>query len=488
MDTNAPPARDGTLPAPLIVVDLDGTLTPTDTLAESVLLAVKRRPATLLRLPFWLLQGRAAFKARVAALAAQPGGAWPYRTELLDWLRARRDAGQRIVLATAAHHSIAQAVADHLGIFDAVLATRDGINLKGEAKLEAIRARFGSDFIYAGDSRADLAVWRGARGAIVVGKALGETVRALGVEVVAAFDAPRAGLLGWARALRIHQWVKNALIFVPVLTAFAFADVRAVASALGAFIAFSLAASATYVVNDLWDLASDRQHPRKRARPFAAARIPVATGLVAAGGLMAAALLGARLLPTAFLALLLTYVALTSAYSWILKEYVLIDALMLAVLYTLRIIAGGAATGITVSVWLLAFSVFIFLSLALIKRCAELVALREAGGAAARGRDYRVGDLTVLWPMGMGAGLCAVVVFSLFANAPEVANRYASPPLLWLVAIGLIYWLGRLWIKTARGEMDDDPVVYALRDRGSRVAVLLMLAAVLAARYLHLGA
>ena len=261
---------------------------------------------------------------------------------------------------------------------------------------------------------------------------------------------------------------------------------HAVAVVVAAFISFSLAASATYIGNDLWDLQADRRHPRKRTRPFASGRIGIPAGIAAASFLMLGALGMAFMLPRAFLALLVLYVGLTSAYSWVLKSYVLIDVLMLALLYTLRIVAGGAASGITVSLWLLGFSVFIFLSLALIKRCAELVSMQQAGIESAKGRDYRVGDLVVLWPMGMGSGLCAVVVFALFVSAPEVTTRYAMPALLWLVAVGLIYWLARLWIKTARGEMDDDPVVYAIRDRGSRISIAMMLLAVLAARYLYL--
>jgi 4-hydroxybenzoate polyprenyltransferase len=254
-----------------------------------------------------------------------------------------------------------------------------------------------------------------------------------------------------------------------------------------AFLAFSLAASATYIVNDLWDLDSDRLHPRKRLRPFASARLSVLHGLAVAGASLASAFLLAYCVSISFCLMLLAYLALTSAYSWTLKKYVLIDAIMLSLLYTLRILAGAVAIGVATSSWLLAFSVFIFLSLALVKRCAELVSLEKSGLDKAHGRDYRVTDLTVLWPLGVGTALSAVVVFGLFISSPETQTRYATPQLLWLVAIGLVYWLGRLWIKTSRGEMHDDPVVYAIKDDGSRITVAIMLFVMLMAHFFALG-
>ena len=474
--------------APL-VVDLDGTLTPTDTLFESVLLAIKRRPSTVFCLAIWLLQGRAGFKARVAERARPQAVDWPYRTDLVDYLRAEKLRGRRLVLATAAHHSTALSVAAHLDLFDAVLASDETRNLKGAAKLAAIRASEGERFAYAGDSSADLPVWKMAQAAILVGtsETVAAKVRAAGTPIEREFSPGRAGFGDWLRALRVHQWLKNALLFVPLLTAFAFADMHKVFAVAVAFVAFCLAASATYIGNDLWDLQNDRRHPRKCNRPFASGRISIIAGVLMAGFLLSTSFLLAATQSSGFLALLALYVVLTTTYSWVLKTYILIDVLMLALLYTLRIVAGAAAAGIQTSVWLLAFSVFIFLSLALVKRCAELVTLGATGAQAAHGRDYRVSDLVVLWPMGVGAGLCAVVVFTLFASAPDVSAKYATPQLLWLVAVGLVYWLGRLWIKTARGVMHDDPLVFAIRDFGSRVTIAAMLGTVIIARFSHFG-
>lgn len=474
--------------APPLVVDLDGTLTATDTLVESAIRLVKQTPLNLLRLPLWLLQGRAALKDAIAERVTLAVDTLPWRDELLAWLREEKSAGRRLVLATAAHRSIADAVAAHLGLFDEVIATEAGRNLKGTAKLAAIRERFGDDFVYAGDARADLPIWRAARAAVLVdvAPAIAATVRAA-VPVEREFAGASAGPKVWLKALRVHQWLKNLLLFVPLLTAFAFTDPAKVAWMFVAFFAFSFAASATYVVNDLWDLDNDRVHPRKRARPFASATLPIPLGIAVAGAMLLVALVAAAFVSKGFLVMLLAYLVLTSAYSWVLKEYVLIDVIMLSLLYTLRILAGSVAVGISTSSWLLAFSVFVFLSLALVKRCAELVTLQEAGTAASRGRDYRVSDLVVLWPLGVGAALSAVVVFGLFISAPETQARYATPQLLWLVAIGLTYWLSRLWVKTSRGEMHDDPVVYAIKDRGSRVTVFAMLLVMLAAHFIRLA-
>lgn len=471
-----------------LVVDLDGTLTPTDTLVESLVKLVKQSPLNLLRLPVWLMKGRAGFKEAVASRADISAEQLPYREPLLVYLREEKAKGRQIVLATAAHHTIAVRVAKHLGLFDQVLATQSDRNLKGVAKLHAIQEKVGGAFVYAGDSQADLPIWRAAQAAVLVSVSndIAATVRR-DVPIEREFPQAGAGLAVWLRALRVHQWLKNLLLFVPLLTAFSFMDIGKLASLALAFLAFSLAASATYIVNDLWDLENDRVHPRKRLRPFASGRLPILHGLAVAAGALLLAFVLAFAVSTGFFLMLLLYLVLTSAYSWVLKEYVLIDVLLLSILYTLRILAGSVAIGITISSWLLAFSVFIFLSLALVKRCAELASLDVSGAAATSGRDYRVTDLVVLWPLGLGAALAAIVVFGLFISAPETQGRYGTPHLLWLVAIGLIYWLARLWIKTSRGEMHDDPVVYAIQDRGSRVTVFAIIAVMLAAHFLVLG-
>lgn len=474
-----------TVTSPPLVVDLDGTLTHSDTLIESALQVARQAPLNLLRMPVWLAGGRASFKRAIAARTDASRLVLPYRTDLIEYIRSQRTAGRRVVLATAAHRSVADRVAGELGLFDQVLATGDGINLKGEAKLAAIRAEIGPDFVYAGDSRADLPIWHAAKAVVLAG--VSESTRAAlhrHTPVERDFPNPARGPLLWLRALRLHQWTKNLLLFVPLLTAFSFADPHRLQAAITAFFAFSFAASATYIGNDLLDLDNDRRHPRKRNRPFASGHLPITQGVVVAVSALMGGLALAAAVSGPFVLMLMLYLAITSAYSWVLKRYVLLDVLMLSLLYTLRILAGAVSVGLATSSWLLVFSAFIFLSLALVKRCAELALLLQNGETATRGRDYRVSDLVVLWPMGVGAALCSVIVFGLFISAADTRARYLSPDLLWLVEAALIYWLGRLWIKTARNEMHDDPVVYALRDRGSRLVIAFMVAVVLCAHAL----
>jgi 4-hydroxybenzoate polyprenyltransferase len=473
--------------APL-VVDLDGTLTPTDTLVESIVKLVRKNPWSIVLLPFWLLRGRAGFKEAIASRISISAELLPYRQILLDYLKVQKSHGRRIVLATAAHKSIALSVAKHLGIFDQIIATDSGNNLKGSAKLLAVHENIGQSFVYAGDSASDLPIWKAAQAAILVDappRIATQVKRLIPVELEIKDESPDFST--WLRALRVHQWLKNLLLFVPLLTAFAFSATDKLLSISIAFIAFSLTASATYLLNDLWDLENDRVHPRKRLRPFASAKIPILHGLAVAAGALTLAFCLAFLVSPNFALTLLLYLALTSVYSFVLKEYVLIDVLMLSLLYTLRILAGSVAIGVAISSWLLAFSVFIFLSLALVKRCAEIVSISKYGATGTSGRDYQVSDLAVLWPLGVGAAHSAVVVFCLFISDPETQVRYTTPHLLWVVAIVLFHWLARIWIKTSRGEMHDDPVVFAIKDRGSRVTVMTIIVVMLAAHFLKLG-
>lgn len=472
-----------------LVVDLDGTLTPADTLHESLLHLLKRSPVTFFRILLTLFKGKAAFKNAIAAHTSIDAALIPYRQDLLEYLHLEKKRGRPIILATAAHSSIAERVAEHLGLFDMVLATEPDQNLKGVAKLQLICASIGEKFVYAGDNRADFPIWEKAASAILVGVPEGIRDRVeRDTPIERRFPKEQTGISVWLRALRIHQWLKNLLLFVPLLTAFSFLDIGKLVTISIAFFAFSFAASATYILNDLWDLESDRNHARKRNRPFASAALSIRTGIIAVALALGAAFVMAAFVSPAFLLMLLLYVVLTTTYSWKLKSYVLIDVLMLSLLYTLRILAGSVAVEISVSSWLLAFSVFIFLSLALVKRCVELVSFSEEGKKITQGKDYRVSDLDVLWPMGVSASLAAVVVFGLFINAPETQARYETPQLLWLIEVVLIYWVGRLWIKTSRGEMHDDPVVYAMRDRSSLFIFLVIFTIMMVAHTQNLGA
>ena len=470
-----------------LVVDLDGTLTPCDTLAESTLKAIKHHPASLLRIPLWLLKGRAFLKRRIATIADDHfnPAVLPYNEALLDYLRSERARGRQLILATAADSRIAIGVAAHLGLFDLVLASDGSNNLKGRHKLIKIELAIGQPFAYAGDHAADLPIWQASSAAVLVGVSpqVERSVRKICL-IEQEFPKQPAGVKGWVRALRMHQWVKNVLLFVPLLTGFSLFDVEKLITMALAFLAFSLVASATYIVNDLLDLDSDRAHPRKRTRPFASAQISIHAGAAVCTVMLGGGLLIATLVSLPFFWTLMLYLVLTSAYTWLLKRYVLIDVIMLSVLYTLRILAGSVAANVQITSWLAAFSLFMFLSLALVKRCSELVSLSRSNGTLTKGRDYHVSDLPILWPLGIASALSAIVVFGMFINAAETGLRYESPQLLWGAAVVMLYWIARLWIKTGRGEMHDDPIIYSLSNFNSLFCIAVMVMITVIAQFL----
>lgn len=467
-ETTPDQSRD---PIPLCI-DCDGTLIATDLLHESVLLLLKSAPWLILWLPLWLVRGRAALKAELAERVSLDPSTLPYRDEVLTLVKDARAQQRMVVLATASHESAAACVARHLGLFDEIIASTNTINLKGRSKRDALVQRFGErGFDYAGDSRADLPVWSMARRGIVVSHRRDLIDRvASECHVERVIEPAKASWRDRLRGMRLHQWLKNLLVFVPVLAAHRLSDSVAMAQGLFAFIAFGCCASAVYVLNDFVDLDSDRRHVRKRKRPFASGLIPLSQGVAAIPLLLAVSgAITVSLLPAAFGAVLVTYFACTLLYSLWLKRQVIVDVLILAGLYTLRVIAGGAATAIAPSFWLLAFSMFIFLSLAMVKRYSEMLVTLQQHGLRAAGRGYTVQDLPVLMSIGCGSGLLAVLVFALYINSPETHRAYAQPLALWLVPPLLLYWVCRIWMKAHRGEVDDDPVVFAVRDWQSAV-------------------
>jgi 4-hydroxybenzoate polyprenyltransferase len=474
-----------------LCVDCDGSLIRTDLLHEAVFALLKARWFLLFLLPWWLLKGRAHLKAQLAQRVRIDAATLPYNEPLVAWLREERARGRTLVLATAADRRLADGVAAHLDLFDEVLASERGINLAGAQKASALARRFGEQgFDYVGNSRADMAVWRHAGGAIVVGAPAGAGTLAAAAggvtELLRVFDggAQRlsARLAEYLRAMRLHQWLKNLLVLLPALAAHRIGEAQALSASLLALFAFGLAASGVYVLNDLLDLPSDRQHARKRHRPFASGRVPVAHGALMVPLLLAAAAAVAWALPPLFQATLALYLVVTTAYSVGLKNHPVIDVIVLASLYTLRVLAGSAATGIHPSFWLLAFSLFLFLSLALVKRHAELAAVLKQDGQRAAGRGYEVADLALLMAVGVSSAMASVLVLALYVHNPETAQLYREPMLLWLIVPLLLYWVMRLWMLTHRGAMHDDPVVFAARDSQSLAVLALVLGVMLAAQ------
>lgn len=455
-------------PCPLCV-DLDGSVVRTDLLLESLLLLLKRNPLYLLRMLLWLARGRAVLKAEIARRVQLDPAALPYNTELLAWLRRERAQGRQLWLCTGANERLANSVAQYLGLFEGVIASDATHNLTGRRKAERLVQSFGfRAFDYCGNERRDLAIWHCSNGAIVVshGAALGMRV-ASRVPLLQTFSSGGHRFRAALRALRPHQWAKNVLLFVPLLAAHRAGDLAAFGEVVLAYVAFCLCASSVYVLNDMLDLPSDRAHARKSKRPFASGDLPLRAGFFLVPALLVTAIAVAGALPVPFLLVLAGYYALTTAYSITLKGMIFVDAIALAGLYTLRIVAGAAATGVVPSFWLLLFSVFLFLSLAIVKRYAELDSLRRRGQLQAAGRDYDIGDLPMLESVGISAGYVSVLVLALYVNSPSTLLLYRRPEVLWGLCVLLLYWITRIWMKTHRGKMHDDPVLFAMRDRVS---------------------
>ena len=454
----------------LVVVDLDGTLIATDTLWESLFRLLRKRPGAVFQVPAWLAAGKARFKERIAEEVVPDPTHLPYRSEVVRRLQLRKEAGSEIVLATASHERVAQPIASHLALFDRVLASNSTTNLSGKAKLAAIEEiAEGRPFDYVGNASADVPIWARSRTAIAVAPSRGAArgLRRLGK--AAETWVPRAKLRGPAlSAIRPHQWAKNTLVFAPLALAHDFSDAASLARVFVAFLTFCAVASATYLLNDVLDIESDRSHPEKRRRPIASGElsIPRATqlaGLLVIGGFA----LSAIALSPASTAMLAIYFALTSAYSLWLKERLFLDVMLLAGLYTQRVLAGGVAAPVDVSTWLLAFSLFFFLGLALIKRYVELIQLDPQANASLAGRAYRPSDRSLIEVMGIASGYVSVLVLGLYVSSEAVSQLYARPELLWLVSPIMLFWISRMWFLALRGRLPSDPVLFATTDRTS---------------------
>ncbi|WP_372015821.1 UbiA family prenyltransferase [Pseudoxanthomonas sp. 10H] len=456
----------------VLCVDLDGCLVRTDLLYESLLLLLRRNPAYLLLLPFWLLGGKAHLKAQIARRIELDPATLPYDPRVLEAVRASR---RTRVLCTAADARLAGQVAAHLGLFDEVVASDGTTNLGGREKARVLVERYGvGGFDYIGNHHVDLHVWRHANEAWIANAPDSLARRAAAVSRVGAhWPGERRSLLPWIKAIRLHQWLKNLLVFVPLLAAHRVLDPVAASQAVLAFLAFGLCASGAYLVNDLLDLHSDRQHPRKQRRPFASGRLPILHGLLAAPLLTLGGGLLAWLAAPAFVPVLLLYWLTTLGYSLWFKRIEMLDVTVLAGLYTLRIIGGAVAVGVPLSFWLLAFSMFIFLSLAILKRYTELAALVGEGRARASGRGYAIEDLPLLQSLGGAAGYIAVLVLALYINSSDSVALYSRPQALWLLCPLLLYWVSRAWALAHRGRMHDDPVVFAATDRVSLLVAAL---------------
>ncbi|WP_174362420.1 UbiA family prenyltransferase [uncultured Caballeronia sp.] len=467
-----------------LCVDLDHTFTDTDLLLESFLLLIKKNPLYVFMCFFWLLKSKAWLKTQIASRVVMDVAVLPYNTALLAYLRDEKAHGRNLYLCTAANWTLAQAIADHFGIFTGVMASTNVLNLSGSKKANALVSQFGvRGFDYCGDAMVDVPVWKQSRRAIVVGhKKIAAAAGKVNDSIV--FFEKKSELLKLiVKEMRVYQWVKNLLIFVPLLAAHRFTSVDPLMAAGIAFASFSLCASSVYLLNDLLDLDADRRHARKRNRPFASGKLPVSLGLGLSLALMMGSAALAALLPPKFAFVLGAYFAATLAYSFFLKRHILIDVFTLAALYTARIFAGGAADDIVLSYWLVLFSGLLFLSLAMVKRYTELDALVRSGSTAgsAAGRGYLAQDIMILCAFGTASAYAAVLVLALYMNSPEITALYTRKPALWLLFGLLLYWISRVWMLAFRGQMNDDPIVFAVKDRTSLLVISLCVLSVMLA-------
>jgi 4-hydroxybenzoate polyprenyltransferase len=464
-----------------LAVDLDGTLIATDLLWEGLFLLLRKNPLCVFLVPFWLLAGPARLKQEIAARVDLDAATLPYRAAVVERLREEKAGGRSIVLATGTPRKFADAIAAHLGVFDAVLATENGENLTSVRKRDALQRAYGDGgFDYVGNSRHDLKVFDAARAAIVVApdRQAARWQREHGADLIAA-DKPTLRTV--LKMLRVHQWLKNSLLAVPVILSHEYFNLPMLGALILAFIAFSASASAVYIVNDFFDLTLDRAHPTKRKRPFASGMLSMRFGFFAALTLLVISFGTALFLPTEFVAVLGGYLVLTSAYSLSIKRMLLLDVLMLAGLYTIRLLAGATATGTTVSFWLLAFSIFFFLSLALVKRYVELRTAALPVGERIAGRGYRTEDQEIIAQAGMAAAFSSALVLALYIDSDSVRELYPNPWLVWPLAPIVLYLTMRVWILARRDEMHDDPVVFIIRDWRSQMMVAIGAALLLAA-------
>lgn len=470
----------------VIVVDLDGTLIRTDLFVEAATIFLRGNPLNFFLLIYWLIRGRPFAKKELSQRITFDFTKLPYRSELLEYLAERKNEGHAVWLATATSESYARGVAEHLKLFDLVISSTDKKNLKGKSKLRELRKHLdGKSFVYVGDSKSDLPIWAAADKALVVGSQSNRLQRLVdSKKVLRVLDEDHSSFVKlFLKQARLHQWAKNALIFVPLLTSHSYVVVEKTYSSFLAFLLFGLCASGVYFLNDLFDLQADRSHPTKANRPLASGRLPPQVAIVGAIALPGLALFLAGIsLSFQFLLTLVFYYLVTVIYTLKIKRILIADVMTLAFLFTLRVIAGAAAIDVELSSWLLAFSVFFFVSLAYLKRYIEFThdGAREDSDV---GRGYRTFDSESLFSQGASSGIASIVVLSLFINSDDFQAQYSSPDLLWALCFLLFYWTNRVWTLARRGKIEHDPIAFAIRDRASLVMCACCIVVVLMARF-----
>lgn len=450
-----------------LIVDMDGTLLRTDALYEGMARAFFRKPfETIAALPL-LFKGRPAFKRRIAEIADLGVNLLPLRESLVAHLRREHARGRSLHLYTAADHTLAERVAERVGLFESVQGSRGDVNLKGARKLAEIQRRFPGGFAYAGNSAADLPIWRESDGIVIAAASKSVTDRAqrLGKPVEAEF-ADRRSLSTWWRALRVHQWTKNLLIYIPLLLSPSYSDASAVMKVGLGFVILGIVASGCYLINDLADLAADRRHRSKRDRPLASGELPIQHAAIAAPLMILSGLVAALLLSAPFALGLLLYIATTLSYSLRLKRVALLDVFLLGLLYTLRLIMGTLLISYALSAWLLTFAMFFFVAMSLAKRHAELVNAQMGVERRIAGRGYLPSDAPLTLSLGISLTTASNLILVLYlVEEAFPSGLYMAAGWLWAAPLLVCLWTMRIWLLAHRGELDDDPVAFAIRDR-----------------------
>lgn len=469
-----------------IYVDLDGTLSLTDTLLESIMKIIKLYPLLIFKIPLWIFKGKAYFKFKISELSIPDSTSLPYNQTVLDFIKNQHKLGRPIVLATGANYAIANSIADSLKLFSSVIASDSHNNLTGKRKLDAIiKSAPNQKFDYIGDSFEDLPIFSKANIAYLVSSnpRLKRALKNHSNIVYISKQSSHPLIVTILKAIRIHQWSKNLLIFLPIILSHRLTSPSLVINSMIAFFIFCLAASTIYIFNDLIDLESDRNHIKKKHRPFASGELSIKTGWILMAIFFTASLSLAFFFSTPlYIGVVFIYILFTITYSLLLKNIVIVDVICLAGLYCLRIFAGSTATGIAISEWLFAFSLFIFLNLALLKRYSELRLVQYQNSGVNQARGYWLEDLELLRSFGPVSGYISVLVFALYINSPDVLLLYNKPHLLWLIGPILLYWITRAWFLAHRGRIDDDPVSFAIRDSRSYLAALLIIGIMLLAK------
>lgn len=455
-----------------LCVDLDGTLIKTDVMFESIVILLKYNPLNLFLIIFWLIKGRYYLKEKLIEKTKLDPNKIPINEEIIEYLKIERKNGRKILLVTAAMQEIANLYSDYFGLFDEAIGSKDGINLVGKNKASYLVQRFGEGgFDYIGDSKKDLYIWKYSRNSYIVNqtKNLIDKVKKHSNVLKTWNLIPEPKIILFFKQIRAYQWVKNLLIFLPVVLSHSL-NLKDYFLSFLAFVSFSLLSSSIYLINDIYDLDSDRNHPEKKYRPFALGYLNLLFVLKAFIILFLLSFVIALFVSPKFLLSIFIYLIFSLLYTYSFKKIPILDIVILSFLFTIRIYAGSFATNIAISEWLFSFSIFFFLSLSSLKRYIELIKMND--NSKLIGRAYNKEDSNLIKIIGVSTGLISILVYVLYINSSKVNSLYSNPEYLYFILLILIYWLLRLWFYSDKKTINYDPISFILKDKVSYILLL----------------